>query len=354
MDRRVVSRGIVGLRVRRPPPGCLSCRPPLQSAPDRDTISAAQQPEERSGPEAIVEEAMRKAGALIEALPYIQRFRGKWVVVKFGGSAMEDESVTNDVLEDVVFLATVGIRPIIVHGGGKRISRAMEMAGLEPTFIHGHRLTDRATLEIVVRVLTEEVSPAIVRRIAAHGGCGAPGFRDGKSLLRARKKSMTVTADDGRTEEVDVRFVGEVTSVDVPRLSALAGAEKILVVPPIGQDEAGQLYNVNADSAAAAVARELKAEKIVFLSDVHGIMTRPGDPGSFLSSVDKSEVDELVARGVIGGGMLPKVAACLQAISAGVRKAHIIDGRLAHSLLLEIFTDAGVGTEIVDTAAPGR
>ena len=295
-----------------------------------------------------MEDAIQKADGLIEAMPYIQRFKGKQVVVKFGGSAMEDERVMDDVLEDVVFLATVGIRPIVVHGGGPRISRAMKQAGLEARFVGGLRVTDEATLQIAVRVLTEEVNPAVIRRIEKHGGRGVPGFQGGRSLLRARKKLLTV---GGRP--VDVGFVGEVVSVDKEQVDELTAGGAVLAVPPIGQDDSGQLYNVNADSAAAAMARELKAEKIVFLTDVHGIMARPGDEGSFLSSADKAQVDELIASGVISGGMLPKVAACLEAIDAGVRKAHIIDGRLEHSLLLEIFTDAGVGTEIVGRTAAG-
>jgi len=298
-----------------------------------------------------VEEAMRKAAALVEALPYIQRFKGRHVVVKLGGSAMEQGRALDDVLEDVVFLATVGIRPVLVHGGGKRISDAMEQAGLKPRFVHGHRVTDGETLRIVMRVLIEQVSADILRRIERRGARAVSAFQQGVSLLRARRKSLKVEKQGGGTEQVDIGFVGEVTSVDVARMEALAPPGTVLVVPPIGQDETGQHYNVNADSAAGAVARELKAEKVVFLSDVHGIMARPGDPDSFLSSLDRSQVDELVAQGVISGGMLPKVAACLEAIAGGVKKAHIIDGRLRHSLLLEIFTDAGVGTQIVESRA---
>ena len=295
-----------------------------------------------------MQDAMRKADALIEALPYIQRFKGKQFVVKFGGSAMEDQQVMDDVLEDVVFLATVGIRSILVHGGGPHISRAMEQSGLQPQFVGGHRVTDQATLEIVVRVLTQEVNARIIRRIEAWGGRGVPAFQGGRSLLRARKKLLTIQGDNGRPQKVDVGFVGEVVSVDQQRLNDLTAGDGVLVVPPIGQDDSGQLYNVNADSAASAVARDLTAEKIVFLSNVHGIMARPGDPTSFLSSVDKAAVSDMIARGVISGGMLPKVAACLEALEAGVHKAHIIDGTLKHSLLLEIFTDAGIGTEIVN------
>ena len=297
-----------------------------------------------------MEKAIEKAGVLIEALPYIQRFHGKHVVIKFGGSAMEEPHVVDDVVEDVVFLAAVGIRPILVHGGGKAISQAMKQSGVEPRFVAGHRMTDEATLDVVVRVLVAQVNADVIDRIRRHGGAGVCGFRDGRSLLRARRKAIAVKGEDGRTTEVDVGFVGEVTRVDTDGLKALA-TQGIVVVPPIGQDDSGQLYNVNADSAAAAIARDLKAEKIVFLSDVHGIMERPGDTNSFLSSVDRNRVKDLIERGIIDGGMLPKVAACLEAVQAGVGKAHIIDGTLQHSLLLEIFTDAGVGTEIVDRAA---
>lgn len=296
-----------------------------------------------------MEEAIEKAKALVEALPYIQRFRDKQVVIKFGGSAMADERVMEDVLEDIVFLSTVGIRPIVVHGGGKHISRAMRERGKEARFVAGHRVTDEDTLDIAVKVLAEEINGDICHRIQNHGASAVPGFQENKSVLRARKKLLTVQDEEESEREVDVGYVGEVVSVDIDRLKTLAADGEIVVLPPIGQDHEAQLYNVNADSAAAAVARELRAEKIVFLSDVHGIMERPGDPDSFLSSIDRSEVDELITQGTIRGGMLPKVNACLQAIAAGVRKSHIVDANLEHSLLLEIFTDAGVGTEILES-----
>lgn len=298
-----------------------------------------------------MEEAIQKAGALIEALPYIQRFRDKQVVIKFGGSAMTDETVMEDVLEDVVFLATVGIRPILVHGGGKHISAAMDREGLEAQFVAGHRVTDEQTLEIAVRVLAEEVNSDLCHHIQDHGAAAVPGFQDNRSVLRARKKLLTVREGEEQTpRELDVGYVGEVISVDTDRLEELGREANIVVLPPIGQDHEGQLYNVNADSAAAAVAREIRAEKVVFLTDVHGIMERPGDPDSFLSSVDRAAVGELIESGSISGGMLPKVNACLQSVAAGVRKAHIIDATLQHSLLLEIFTDSGVGTEILERA----
>jgi acetylglutamate kinase len=294
-----------------------------------------------------MEEAIKKADVLIEALPYIQRFAGKPVVIKFGGSAMADEAVLDDVLEDVAFLAAVGIRPILVHGGGPQISLAMEAAGLSPRFVHGHRVTDAAALDVVVRVLTEEVNARIRRRIEQHGGRARSTFRDGRSPLRARKKLLTAREADGTARQLDIGFVGEVTAVDSEAMLAEAAAGVILVVPPVGQDEAGQLYNVNADTAAGAVAAATQAEKAVFLSNVHGVMAEPGDADSFLSTVEEDDVEAMIARGAISGGMLPKVSACIRALDAGVRKAHIIDGRLPHSLLLEIFTDRGVGTQIV-------
>jgi acetylglutamate kinase len=294
-----------------------------------------------------MEEAIRKAAVLIEALPYIQRFSGKPVVVKFGGNAMENAAILEDVLEDVVFLASVGIRPVVVHGGGPQISAAMEDAGLVPQFVHGHRVTDERALEVVVRVLSDEINAEVCRVIEAHGGRAKSTFQAGRSRVRARRKAMRVAGDDGTEADVDIGFVGEAVGIDDAGLQAELADGTVLAVPPIGQDESGQLYNINADTAAAAIAGALGAEKIVFLSNVHGIMTEPGNEDTLLSTVEESRVEALIADGIITGGMLPKVAACIAALDAGVGKAHIIDGRLPHSLLLEIFTDRGVGTQIV-------
>jgi acetylglutamate kinase len=298
-----------------------------------------------------MDEAIRKADVLIEALPYIQRFAGRPVVIKFGGSAMENTAVLDDVLEDVVFLATVGIRAVVVHGGGPQISLAMKETGLEPVFVQGHRVTDADTLRVAVRVLSEKINADIVHRIQAYGGRARSAYSEGHSLLRARKKLMEVSVD-GAVQQVDVGYVGEVHDVDVQAMLDATGEGTVLVVPPIGQDGTGQLYNVNADTAAAAVAASLGAEKLVFLSNVHGIMAEPGNPDSFLSTVREDEVAEMIREGIISGGMLPKVAACVRVLDAGVRKAHIIDGRLPHSLLLEIFTDKGVGTQILKASPP--
>jgi acetylglutamate kinase len=294
-----------------------------------------------------MEEAIKKAGTLIEALPYIQRFAGRTVVIKFGGSAMENDQILGDVIEDIVFLAAVGIRPVVVHGGGPQISQAMQQAGLSPQFVHGHRVTDADTLRVVVRVLSEEICARILRCIETKGGKGRAAFRGGRSPLQTRRKALTVSRQDGRPQELDIGFVGEVVGVDTEQMLADAAGGRVLVVPPIGQDATGQLYNINADTAAAAVAAALPAEKVVFLSNVHGIMADPGNAESFLSTVEEAQVQSMVESGVISGGMLPKVSACLRALDAGVGKAHIIDGRLPHSLLLEIFTDKGIGTQIV-------
>jgi len=295
-----------------------------------------------------MDEAIKKADALVEALPYIRQFAGKPVVIKFGGNAMEDDAVIDDVVEDVVWLAAVGIGAVLVHGGGPSVTRAMERAGLPARFVQGQRVTDAAALDVVVRVLVDEVNADICRRVHAHGGVPRPAFTDGRSLLHARKKVLA-----GRCgEEVDLGYVGRVTSVDVGALLDATADGGIAVVPPIGRDEAGQLYNVNADTAAAAVAGALKAAKIVFLSNVHGIRAEPDEPDSLLSTVSEGQVEGMIRDGIISGGMLPKVQACIAALDAGVGKAHIIDGRLPHSLLLEIFTDQGVGTQILKDPAP--
>ncbi len=294
-----------------------------------------------------MDEAIRKADALVEALPYIQQFTHRPVVIKFGGNAMTDQQVVDDVVEDIVFLATVGIQAVVVHGGGPHVSEAMRAAGLEPRFEQGLRVTDADALKVVVRVLSEDVDADILTRIRKHGGTATSGFCDGHSILTCRRKKVMLTDADGKEYEADLGFVGDVIAVDTGPLLKATAERGIVVVPPIGEDRSGQLYNVNADTAAAAIAATLKAEKIVFLSDTHGVMTEPGNTDSLIQSVTEAQVKELVADGVISGGMLPKVQACIAALDGGVRKAHIIDGRLPHSLLLEIFTRKGVGTEII-------
>jgi len=290
-----------------------------------------------------VDEAILKAETLIEALPYIQSFRRKFVVVKFGGQAMDAGGDLSNVLLSVVFMSQVGMFPVLVHGGGKRISEEMERRDLKPTFRRGHRVTDEAALAVVQDVLIDAVNADLVATIQRLNGRAVGVHPRGNRLLTA--EPYRPPSEDGLP--VDLGFVGRLTQVDTESLERLCQGGLIPVVAPLATDESGQVYNVNADTAAGDIAAHLEAEKIVFLSDVHGIMAEPGNPDTFLSTVSESEIEAMETGGVISDGMLPKVDACLTALKAGVRKAHIIDGRIAHSLLLEIFTDQGIGTQIV-------
>jgi acetylglutamate kinase len=283
-----------------------------------------------------MERAIEKAAVLIEALPYIKSFHHKIVVVKLGGAAMTEEKVLHSVVHDVVFMEQVGMYPLIVHGGGPRISAAMKEAGLEPRFIDGQRYTDAATLEIVARVLVGEISADIVRRIDSTGGVAVAVNGRDSNFLRGHKRP-------GK----DLGMVGEITGVDGELANRMLAGDIIPVVAPIARGGDGTLYNVNADLAAARIAQELGAEKLVFLSDVPGILTDREDPESLLSTVTTDQVRELIESGKIEGGMLPKVEAGLRSLAAGVNKVHLISGMVRHSLLLEIFTDRGVGTQMV-------
>jgi acetylglutamate kinase len=290
----------------------------------------------------MVQAAIEKASVLIDALPYIQRFRGETVVVKFGGSIMDDEQGVRDILKDIAFMACVGLRPVIVHGGGKAISRGMEKEGLVPRFIHGLRVTDEASVRIVEHVINHEVNPHMVE-ILEEFQCKARGMH-GDDLIRVRPTERR-DADTG--EVMDLGYVGEVTEVDVAPVQAFLQGAITPVITPLGRGPDNRVYNVNADEAAAGLARGLKARKLVFLSDVPGLLRDPADPGSLISHVERAEVDRLIETGVIAGGMLPKIGGAVSALDAGVRKTHIIDASLPHSLLLELFTESGVGTEIV-------
>jgi acetylglutamate kinase len=295
--------------------------------------------------------AIEKAQALIEAHRYIRSFRDKVVVVKVGGSIQDDDERMKALLTDVSFMSAVGMRPVIVHGGGKSITRAMTDAGLKPHFIQGRRYTDRDTLEIAERVLVNEVNKGIVDHLNAAGSYALGLHSLGSCVLFADR--MHIKGENG--EKVDLGYVGDVTEVNTVLLEALTEDGFIPVIAPVAMsrqptDGVGKL-NVNADTAAGHVAAALKAEKLVVLSDTHGIRINPDDPESYVSSLTRAEIDNLVRTGVIGEGMLPKVEACLIALAGrdgagGVHKAHIIDGRITHSLLLEIYTDAGVGTQI--------
>lgn len=282
-----------------------------------------------------------KANALIEALPYLQAFRGKTVLIKMGGSAMENPDLVAKVMRDIVFLEVAGINPIIVHGGGKAISAAMEKAGLEAEFIGGFRVTTDEAIDIVARVLSEEINPGLVRMIRDFGGkaVGIPGndvFLGEK--LRAKEA-------DGNA--VDLGRVGEVVGCQMAQMDAAHQAGIVPVISPLAAELAtGRPLNINADLAAAALAKELRVAKLVYLSDVPGLLSDPKDPSSLIHSVTRTEADALIADGTISGGMIPKVNCCVEAIEEGVAKTHIVDGRMEHACLLEIFTDKGIGTAV--------
>lgn len=283
-----------------------------------------------------------RAETLIEALPYLQRFRGQTFVIKYGGSAMEDESAVERLLKDVVFLEAVGINPVLVHGGGKAISARMRKAGLAARFVQGLRVTDEASIRIVEDVLDREVNPVLVQTINAFGG-RAQGF-SGRDVLRAEKLPPV---PDGAGGNEDIGFVGRVTGVETSALEKVLHEERVPVVSPVACAPDGHTLNVNADEAAAAIAGGLRAAKLIFLSDVPGIMRDREDPESLIATVRADQVDTLVRQKVIEGGMIPKLHGAVAALRRGVGKTHMVDGRLAHALLLEIFTDEGVGTEIV-------
>ena len=289
-----------------------------------------------------MKQVIAKAEVLVEALPYIQRFRGETVVVKFGGSAMEEKAAVESVLQDVAFMECVGLRPVVVHGGGKAINARMKEAGLKPNFVQGLRVTDEASMRIVEQVLNQEVNPDLVTTLEGFG-CKARGIH-GEDILKVRKHAKK---DPATGELLDWGYVGDVIELDAEPIKAYLQAGITPVITPLGRGPDRHIYNINADEAAAAIAERLQARKLVFLSDVPGLLSKLDDPTSLISTLQLNEVEDLIARGVIAGGMLPKIGGALKAIKAGVRKTHIIDAALPHSLLLELFTDKGVGTEIV-------
>jgi acetylglutamate kinase len=291
-----------------------------------------------------MDEAIAKAAVLIEALAYIRRFRGRLSVIKLGGSATEDAQAVQATLQDIVFMETVGLQPVVVHGGGKPIDRAMAAAGLEPRKIRGQRYTDRQALDIVVRVLTEQVNADIVRQIRAGGG-RAVGLHSGTlQCLYGRRLGHSDSA-------TDLGHVGRVTRVDADLIRDFCSAGVVPVIPSLAWDDEGRWLNVNADNAAAAVAAGVRSEKLVILTDTPGVLKDRNDHRTLIRSMDPDEAGQLLAEHVIHDGMIPKVEACLDCLRAGVHKSHIVDGRLPHSLLLEIFTTEGIGTEIRCTGA---
>jgi acetylglutamate kinase len=288
-------------------------------------------------------DALQKAEALIEALNYIRTFRGCRTVVKLGGSAMENPAALDATLLDVVFMETVGLRPVLVHGGGKPIDRAMAAAGLTATKRAGRRVTDDATLAVVVKILRDEINAGIVQRIRELGGRSVGLHTDTLQCLVGEK--LLLKGENG--EPIDLGRVGQVTKVDADLIAGFTDANVTPVIPSLAVDEHGGWLNVNADTAAAAVAAHMKAEKLVFLTDTPGILRDRRDPASTVPHLDAAGCRRLVDEGVVDSGMLPKVEACLDSLGSGVGKVHVIDGRLPHALLLEIYTDRGVGTEIV-------
>ncbi len=285
-----------------------------------------------------MQEVMEKAQVLIEALPYIQRFNRKIIVVKYGGSAMIDRELKKHVIQDVTLLKLVGFKPIIVHGGGKEISRWVEKTGMQPEFVNGLRKTDAATMEIAEMVLNK-VNKSLVQMVEELGvnAIGISG-KDG-GLLRVEKKYS-----DGQ----DIGYVGEITEVNPKILEDLLERDFLPIVCPIGMDANYETYNINADDAACAIAQAVQAEKLAFLTDIEGVYKDPADKSTLISELTVSEARELIADGFIGGGMLPKLNNCMEAIEKGVSRVHILDGRIAHCLLLEIFTNKGIGTAILD------
>src|SRR6185369_14799119 len=284
-----------------------------------------------------------KAATLLEALPYIQKFSGATFVIKYGGSFMDspDLNIRHSAARDIVFLEAVEINPVVVHGGGKAITRAMEKTGLQARFIQGQRVTDEETVKVVDQVLSHEINPEIVAAINSFGGA-AKGFA-GTDIFTCRKLWVTPAAG----ERIDIGFVGQVIEVNTAPLLECIGQGIMPVISPTALGEDGKVYNCNADVAAAQVAIALKAKRLVFMSDVPGLMRDPKDPSTLIAHLQTSEVDGLKKAGVVDKGMIPKVDSAVAAIKAGVDKVSLVDGRTNHSVLLEIFTDAGVGTEVV-------
>ena len=284
-----------------------------------------------------MQEIMKKAEVLIEALPYIQHFNRKIIVVKYGGSAMVDEALKRQVIADVTLLKLVGFKPVIVHGGGKEISRWVEKTGMKPEFVNGLRKTDEATMEIVEMVLNK-VNKSLVSLVQELGvnAIGVSG-KDGGMLKVERKYS------NGQ----DIGYVGEITEVNTKIIYDLLEKDFLPIICPVGMDENFHSYNINADDAACAIARAIHAEKLAFLTDIEGVYKDPSDPNSLISELTVTEAKKLIGNGYIGGGMLPKLNNCIDAIENGVSRVHILDGRIAHCLLLEIFTNSGIGTAIL-------
>jgi acetylglutamate kinase len=289
-----------------------------------------------------VQQAIEKANTLIEALGWIRQFRDKTTVIKLGGSMLDDADALHHILLDIHFMESVGVRPVVVHGAGSRITKAMEAAGIEARFVQGRRFTDQRTLQIVERVLAQETNQSLAEIYEKIGGRAMTLNFESSPVLYGQY--LQLQDESGAT--VDLGFVGEITRVERLVIDNLCYAGQVPFIPSMCETDEGQKLNVNADTAATKLAQELNADKLVILSDVPGVLRDANDPDSIISSLTRSEAVELIENGTITAGMIPKVQACLETIDRGVRKVHIVDGRLRHSLLLEIYTSSGIGTVI--------
>lgn len=294
-----------------------------------------------------MDELVRKAEILIEALPYIQTFAGKTIVIKYGGAAMENDLLKHSVMQDVVLMKYIGMNPVVVHGGGNQISDWMRRVGKEAEFVQGLRVTDAETVEIAEMVLAGVINKEIVSLINLHGGKAVGLCGKDANLIRVQKYCPQVVDESGKTTSVDIGFVGEIVGVKPDILFALDQEGYIPVIAPNGVGDDDCTYNVNADTMAGEIAAALQAEKLILLTDQRGILRDLHDESSLISRIRTDEIEGLIADGVIGSGMLPKVEACVRALNGEVWKTHIIDGRVSHAILLEVFTQSGVGTEIL-------
>jgi len=301
-----------------------------------------------------MEELVKKANILIEALPYIRNFSGKTIVIKYGGSAMKEDALKHSVMQDIVLMKYVGMYPVVVHGGGDKISEWMKRIGKEAEFVQGLRVTDQETIEITEMVLAGTINKEIVSLINQHGGKAVGLCGKDANLIHAQKHFAHIVDERGNPAVVDLGFVGDIVEVNPEILIALNQADYIPVIAPNGIGEDGCTYNINADTMAGEIAAALKAEKLIMLTDTRGILRDLNDPSTLISTIKSGEIERLISDGVITTGMLPKVEACVTALKGNVHKTHIIDGRLSHSILLEVFTPEGIGTQIVVEAEESK
>ena len=289
---------------------------------------------------------MEQIQTLVEALPYMRQFKGKTIVVKYGGNAMINEELKAKVIQDIIFLQCAGLRPVVVHGGGPEITAMLKRVGKQSTFVNGLRVTDEETVELAEMVLAGKINTELVSLLNRQGG-KAVGLNGKDANLIVAKKHLSEVYENGEVNLVDIGFVGDVASVNVELINSLLDLGYIPVIAPTGVGANGETYNINADSVAGEIAGALKAEKLLLLTDVRGIYVDYRDENTFVSTLTFEKAQELMIKGCIDGGMIPKVKACVTALSGGAGKTHIVDGRQPHTILMEIFTDAGIGTEVV-------